>query len=107
VACCAGALVRAAPPAVGVRRPAALRAGQLGAVFRTVLETTRTLFVWLADLLLFYTPLGVGKLGESWSRYSYVQAVGCAAAPHTRGFHFSHLCSALLGSAPDPGRHHQ
>jgi len=51
-------------------------------VFRTVLETTRTLFVWLADLLLFYTPLGVGKLGESWSRHSYVQAVGCAAAPH-------------------------
>ncbi len=31
--------------------------GHLGAVFRTVLETMRTLFVWLLGLLLFYTPL--------------------------------------------------
>jgi len=73
-------------------------------VFRTVLETTRTLFVWLADLLLFYTPLGVGKLGESWSRYSYVQAVGCAAAPHARGAPFGHPLSALLGSAQETRR---
>lgn len=50
--------------------------GHLGAVFRTVLETTRTLFVWLVDLLLFYTPLGMGKLGESWSVYSWIQAAG-------------------------------
>jgi hypothetical protein len=50
--------------------------GHLGAVFRTVLETTRTLFVWLVDLLLFYTPLGEGKLGEAWTRYSWVQAAG-------------------------------
>jgi len=50
--------------------------GHLGAVFRTVLETTRTLFVWLIDLLLFYTPLGMGKLGESWSKYSWIQAAG-------------------------------
>lgn len=50
--------------------------GHLGAVFRTVLETTRTLFVWLVGLLLFYTPLGFGKLGESWSRWSLVQAAG-------------------------------
>ncbi|KAL4517050.1 hypothetical protein Ndes2437B_g06667 [Nannochloris sp. 'desiccata'] len=50
--------------------------GHLGAVFRTVLETTRTLFVWLVDLMLFYTPLGMGKLGESWSKYSWVQAAG-------------------------------
>lgn len=50
--------------------------GHLGAVFRTVLETTRTLFVWLVDLLLFYTPLGLGKLGESWSVYSWIQAAG-------------------------------
>lgn len=42
----------------------------------TVLETTRTLFVWLVDLLLFYTPLGLGKLGESWNAYSWVQAAG-------------------------------
>lgn len=50
--------------------------GHLGAVFRTVLETTRTLFVWLVDLILFYTPLGLGKLGESWTVYSYIQAAG-------------------------------
>ncbi|KAL4445807.1 hypothetical protein ABPG77_009006 [Micractinium sp. CCAP 211/92] len=50
--------------------------GHLGAVFRTVLETTRTLFVWLVDLVLFYTPLGMGKLGESWSIYSWIQAAG-------------------------------
>ena len=50
--------------------------GALGAVFRTVLETMRTLFVWLVDLLLFYTPLGFGTLGESWSRWSFVQAGG-------------------------------
>jgi len=50
--------------------------GHLGAVFRTVLETTRTLFVWLVGLLLFYTPLGMGKLGESWSKYSWIQAAG-------------------------------
>ena len=50
--------------------------GHLGAVFRTVLETTRTLFVWLVDLLLFYTPLGLGKLGESWSSFSWVQLTG-------------------------------
>lgn len=28
------------------------------------------------DLLLFYTPLGLGKLGESWSVYSYLQVGG-------------------------------
>ncbi|KAG2447436.1 hypothetical protein HYH02_007761 [Chlamydomonas schloesseri] len=50
--------------------------GHLGAVFRTVLETMRTLFVWLVDLLLFYTPLGLGQLGESWSVYSWLQAAG-------------------------------
>lgn len=50
--------------------------GHLGAVFRTVLETSRTLFVWLVDLVLFYTPLGLGKLGESWSSSSWVQAGG-------------------------------
>jgi hypothetical protein len=47
--------------------------GSLGAVFRTVLETTRTLFVWLVSLGLFYLPLGVGQLGESWTKYSWMQ----------------------------------
>ena len=31
------------------------------------------------DLLLFYTPLGMGQLGESWSSWSFLQAAGCAA----------------------------
>lgn len=26
--------------------------------------------------VLFYTPLGMGKLGESWSVYSWIQAAG-------------------------------
>eukprot|EP00850_Spirogloea_muscicola_P009698 SM000055S18232 [mRNA] locus=s55:130018:133173:- [translate_table: standard] len=64
--------------------------GNLGAVFRTVLETMRTLFVWLVDLLLFYTPLGYGKLGESWNNGSYIQAAGfvvlvCGALIYARG----------------------
>jgi hypothetical protein len=50
----------------------------LGAVFRTVLETMRTLFVWLLGLLLRYTPLGGGRLGESWTRWSPLQAAGFA-----------------------------
>ena len=45
--------------------------GHLGSVFRTVLETMRTLFVWLAGLAIFY--LGTG-LGERWDQYSLVQA---------------------------------
>ncbi|KIZ00286.1 hypothetical protein MNEG_7674 [Monoraphidium neglectum] len=50
--------------------------GHLGAVFRTVLETMRTLFVWLVGLLLFYTPLGMGRLGEKWTAWSPLQALG-------------------------------
>jgi hypothetical protein len=50
--------------------------GHLGAVFRTVLETMRTLFVWVLGLVLFYTPLGMGRLGESWTAWSPLQAVG-------------------------------
>lgn len=56
---------------------------EIGAVARTVLETMRTLFVWMVDLLLFYTPLGMGRLGEKWDNYSYLQAVGYAAPPVT------------------------
>ncbi|GAX82542.1 hypothetical protein CEUSTIGMA_g9969.t1 [Chlamydomonas eustigma] len=47
--------------------------GHLGAVFRTVLETMRTLFVWLVDLYLYYNGWG---LGESWTPYSWLQAAG-------------------------------
>lgn len=52
----------------------------LGAVFRTVLETMRTLFVWIVNLVLFYGfPYLV--LGESWSKYSFLQAGGCVSCP--------------------------
>eukprot|EP00195_Chlamydomonas_chlamydogama_P015203 CAMPEP_0202889878 /NCGR_PEP_ID=MMETSP1392-20130828/425_1 /ASSEMBLY_ACC=CAM_ASM_000868 /TAXON_ID=225041 /ORGANISM="Chlamydomonas chlamydogama, Strain SAG 11-48b" /LENGTH=450 /DNA_ID=CAMNT_0049573309 /DNA_START=124 /DNA_END=1476 /DNA_ORIENTATION=+ len=47
--------------------------GHSGAVFRTVLETMRTLFVWLVDLMLYYGGFG---LGESWSVYSWLQLAG-------------------------------
>lgn len=40
--------------------------GQIGAVSRTVLECARTLFVWLADLLLYYTLST--KIGEPWTK---------------------------------------
>lgn len=50
--------------------------GHLGAVFRTVLETSRTLAVWVVDLLLAATGVGGGGLGESWGPWSWVQAAG-------------------------------
>jgi hypothetical protein len=43
----------------------------LGAVTRTVLESMRTLFVWLGDLALYYTVSN--KLGEKWDKSSYIQ----------------------------------
>lgn len=47
--------------------------GHLGAVFRSILETMRTLFVWLVGLLLW--ALGTG-LGEQWDSFSLLQAAG-------------------------------
>ena len=56
--------------------------GHLGAVFRTVLETGRTLFVWIVDLALFYGVSSPGegraRLGESWSSWSWMQLGGFA-----------------------------
>lgn len=49
--------------------------GNLGAVFRTVLETMRTLFVWILGLALFYIGSG---LGERWNAFSPIQALGFA-----------------------------
>ena len=43
---------------------------EMGAVSRTVFESARTLFVWLGDLLLYYTHTG---LGEKWDNSSYLQ----------------------------------
>ena len=41
------------------------------------METMRTLFVWVADLALYYSPLGgSGKVGEQWDSHSWMQARG-------------------------------
>lgn len=47
----------------------------LSAVYRVVIETLRTLCVWLIDLFIYYV-LSDGKLGESWTPYSPVQLIG-------------------------------
>ena len=49
-----------------------------GAVFRAMLETLRTLFAWLVDMVLFYTHAHIGDatMGESWTRYSFIQVFG-------------------------------
>mmetsp|Transcript_25022 Transcript_25022/g.62973 ORF Transcript_25022/g.62973 Transcript_25022/m.62973 type:complete len:435 (-) Transcript_25022:1767-3071(-) len=54
----------------------------IGSVFRSVLLTTRTALVWLVDLILFYTGLGGGVVGEELNRFG--------------------LCRALLGAIPPP-----
>ncbi|DBA79121.1 TPA: hypothetical protein ACH3X1_008962 [Trebouxia sp. C0004] len=46
---------------------------EVGAVARTVLESMRTLFVWM---VLWYTPLGLGCLAEKWDNNSHLQLVG-------------------------------
>lgn len=43
----------------------------LGSVTRTVLETVRTLFVWLSGLALY--RVAGGKVGEAWNQYSWLQ----------------------------------
>mmetsp|Transcript_38230 Transcript_38230/g.83160 ORF Transcript_38230/g.83160 Transcript_38230/m.83160 type:complete len:450 (-) Transcript_38230:4544-5893(-) len=47
----------------------------LGAVFRTILETMRTIFVWAVDFVLFYGFPELG-LGEGITPYTWLQAVG-------------------------------
>ena len=40
---------------------------------RTVLETMRTLFVWIGGLALYYSS-GTGQIGERWQgKYSWAQ----------------------------------
>ena len=46
-------------------------ADNLGSVTRTVLETVRTLFVWLSGLALY--KVAGGKVGEAWNQYSWLQ----------------------------------
>jgi len=42
----------------------------------THLESHMLMRSMAAMQVLFYTPLGMGKLGESWSIYSWIQAAG-------------------------------
>ncbi|KAK4535512.1 hypothetical protein CDCA_CDCA05G1537 [Cyanidium caldarium] len=48
------------------------------AMFRTILETMRTLLVWVVDLWLYYGWTG-GRFGEAWTRYSWLQVAGFVA----------------------------
>ncbi|OSX78833.1 hypothetical protein BU14_0098s0059 [Porphyra umbilicalis] len=47
----------------------------LSAVHRVILETLRTLCVWIIDLFLFYFVTN-GGFGERWTSYSLLQALG-------------------------------
>ncbi|PXF48387.1 Solute carrier family 35 member F6 [Gracilariopsis chorda] len=47
----------------------------LSAVHRVVIETLRTLAVWIVDLLIYYVFSG-GRLGEAWNKYSWLQLFG-------------------------------
>ena len=52
------------------------------AVFRTLFDLTRIIFVWLLQIALHYSMKGTaledhfGKIGEAWSSWSYMQLVG-------------------------------
>ena len=47
----------------------------LNAVHRVVIETLRTLCVWIVDLFIYYV-ISDGKLGERWTPYSFLQLLG-------------------------------
>lgn len=65
----------------------------LSAVSRVVIETLRTLFVWLCDLILFYV-ISRGRLGEAWTPYSYLQAFGFAlTVAGTICYNYEHLAA--------------
>jgi len=52
--------------------------GHLGALFRSILETTRTLLAWIVGLILYYSEVKLygDPIGEAWTNYSYLQAAG-------------------------------
>merc|ERR1712066_288724 len=49
---------------------------QLSAVHRTMLEATRTAFIWGVDLFVHYVIDDKIDFGEAWMPYSYVQLIG-------------------------------
>ena len=63
----------------------------LSAVHRVVIETLRTLCVWIADLFIYYLLSG-GKLGEAWTKYSFLQLVGfCLLVAGTMMYNYENL----------------
>ncbi|EME27408.1 Solute carrier family 35 member F6 [Galdieria sulphuraria] len=44
-------------------------------MFRTLLETMRTMIVWIVDILLYYF-ISQGQFGEPWTQYSFLQVIG-------------------------------
>lgn len=49
---------------------------QLSAVHRTMLEATRTAFIWAVDLFVYYCVDSTINFGEAWMPYSWLQLVG-------------------------------
>lgn len=63
----------------------------LSAVHRVVIETLRTLCVWLADLVIYYL-ISNGRLGEKWTIYSFLQLAGFALLiAGTICYNFEHI----------------
>lgn len=50
--------------------------GALSTVHRTMLEASRTFFVWAATLFVHYFVDSESKFGEAWTIYSYLQLAG-------------------------------
>ncbi|KAH7821527.1 putative Integral membrane protein [Monocercomonoides exilis] len=49
---------------------------ELTAVHRTIFEALRTLFIWITQLIIYYS--GNPEYGEKWTNWSYMQAGGFA-----------------------------
>jgi len=50
--------------------------GALSAVHRTMLEASRTMFIWLFGLTVHYFISPTAGFGEVWTPYSYIQLMG-------------------------------
>jgi drug/metabolite transporter (DMT)-like permease len=48
---------------------------QLTAVHRTLVDASRTILVWVVDIIIFYFSSNK-EYGESWTKHSYVQLIG-------------------------------
>eukprot|EP00186_Timspurckia_oligopyrenoides_P003849 CAMPEP_0182446334 /NCGR_PEP_ID=MMETSP1172-20130603/4133_1 /TAXON_ID=708627 /ORGANISM="Timspurckia oligopyrenoides, Strain CCMP3278" /LENGTH=447 /DNA_ID=CAMNT_0024642247 /DNA_START=75 /DNA_END=1418 /DNA_ORIENTATION=+ len=72
----------------------------LTGVHRVIIETLRTLFVWLIDMLCWYviTP---GYFGEPWTQYSPMQAVGfCFLVLGTLTYNYKQLVAEQAAPVP-------